>query len=95
MKDRKLYSIAETRELLGGISRTTIYLLIQSGRLTSVEIGRRRLISAVAISDFIDASASVAGPLGKPPRPRDVPRQVAGPPRDSVGLCELPERSKR
>jgi hypothetical protein len=33
MKDRALYSITEARELLGGISRNTIYALLNSGEL--------------------------------------------------------------
>jgi len=94
MKDRKLYSIDETRELLGGISRTTLYLLIQRGELVSVEIGRRRFISAAAISDFIDASTSPTSPPVEPPAPRSVPRQAQlhG---ESVGSQGRRERSGR
>ena len=75
MKDRKLYTVDETRELLGGISRTTIYLLIGRGKLASVEIGRRRFISAEAISDFIDASASITTPPDKPSEATNWSRQ--------------------
>jgi hypothetical protein len=35
MNDRELYSIQEARELLGGISRNSIYELLRSGRLAS------------------------------------------------------------
>jgi excisionase family DNA binding protein len=93
MKDRKLYTIDETRELLGGISRTTIYLLIGRGRLASVEIGRRRFISAEAISDFI-ASASITTPPDKPARPRNGsrPEEHKG---ESVGIRGLRARSGR
>lgn len=70
MKDRKL-SVEETRELLGGLSRNALYLLIRRGTLPSVEIGRRRFISASAISQFIAASTAIAGA----PRP-----PIAGPP---------------
>lgn len=95
MKDRKLYTIDETRELLGGISRTTIYLLIGCGKLASVAIGRRRFISAGAISDFIDASASVAHlPPDKPARSRSRSRQE-GHEGESVGLCGLSARPGR
>lgn len=94
MKNRKLYSIDQTRELLGGISRTTIYLLIGHGKLVSVEIGRRRFISAEAISDFISASASTTAPPDKPARPRNWSRrgEHQG---DSIGLRELRTRSGR
>jgi hypothetical protein len=62
MKDRQLYSIAESRELLGGISRNTIYVLLRAGDLSSVVIGRRRFISAAAIADFITASTTTMSP---------------------------------
>jgi excisionase family DNA binding protein len=94
MKERKLYTIDETRELLGGISRTTIYLLIGRRKLASVEIGRRRFISAEAISDFIDASASITASPDKPARPGNGPRQGEHR-RESVGLRGLRERSGR
>ncbi len=93
MKDRKLYTIDETRQLLGGISRTTIYLLIGRRKLASVEIGRRRFISAEAISDFIDASASITAPPDKPARPGNGPRQRER--LESVGLRGSRERSGR
>ncbi|MDB6100569.1 MAG: hypothetical protein JWO52_568 [Gammaproteobacteria bacterium] len=43
MTHRELYPIEEARELLGGISRNTIYCIIRSGDLRSVVIGRGRL----------------------------------------------------
>ena len=39
MQDRALYSIQESRKLLGGISRNTIYHLLRTGQLASVLIG--------------------------------------------------------
>jgi excisionase family DNA binding protein len=53
MDKRELYSIEEARKLLGGIARNTIYELLRNGDLSSVEIGRRRFVSATAIADFI------------------------------------------
>src|ERR1700728_3973532 len=53
MQDRTLYSIQESRRLLGGISRNMIYQLLRTGRLASVVIGSRRFISAEAIADLI------------------------------------------
>jgi len=53
MKTRELYSIEEARSLLGGISRVTLYELLNNGELSSVTIGRRRLIPAGAITAFI------------------------------------------
>ena len=54
MQDRTLYSIQESRRLLGGISRNMIYQLLRTGRLASVVIGSRRFISAEAIADLIE-----------------------------------------
>jgi len=39
MQDRALYSIQEPKELLGGISRNTIYHLLRTGQLASVRLG--------------------------------------------------------
>jgi excisionase family DNA binding protein len=62
MKDRALYSITEARELLGGISRNTIYALLNSGELASVVIGCRRFISPAAISELISKSTTTESP---------------------------------
>ena len=43
MKDRALYSIKEARELLGGISRNSIYRILGSGSL------KRRAVTASII----------------------------------------------
>ena len=56
MQDCALYSIQEARELLGGISRNTIYRLLRTGELASVVIGCRRCIPAAAIEALIQAS---------------------------------------
>jgi hypothetical protein len=58
MQDRTLYSIQESRRLLGGISRNMIYQLLRTGRLASVVIGSRRFISAEAIADLIERSTT-------------------------------------
>jgi hypothetical protein len=46
------------RELLGDISRNTIYSALRTGELSSVVIGWRRFISAAAIEEFIQASTT-------------------------------------
>ena len=51
-----LVSIPETRRLLS-IGRTTAYLLIHSGKLEKVKIGRRTLItrrSAMALAGLLE-----------------------------------------
>jgi excisionase family DNA binding protein len=48
----RLYSVAEALELLP-FSRSTLYELLRSGRLGSVTQGRRRLIPASAIAEYV------------------------------------------
>ena len=62
MQDRELYSIEEARVLLGGIARNTIYELMRTASLPSVQIGRRRFISADSISAFIAAASTTVCP---------------------------------
>jgi hypothetical protein len=62
MLDRALYSIQESRRLLGGISRNTIYDLMRTGQLASVLIGCRRFIAADAIADLIARSTTTVSP---------------------------------
>jgi len=68
MENRELYSISEARKLLGGISRNSIYALLNTGALPTVIIGRRRFIAVAAISKFIEASTSTAAPSKVPLR---------------------------
>lgn len=62
MNNKDLYTVQEAMELLGGISRNTIYGLMRDGRLASVPIGRRRFIPAHAIDDFIRISTTTESP---------------------------------
>ena len=62
MTHRELYPIEEARELLGGISRNTIYFLMRSGKLRSVVIGRRRFVPAAAIASFVNSSTTAESP---------------------------------
>lgn len=48
-----LLTIPEACAALGGISRPSIYSLLNAGTLRSVHVGRRRLIPAAAIADYI------------------------------------------
>ena len=50
---RDALSVVEARERLGGISNATFYELVKEGQLRTFKIGRRRLISQEAITDFI------------------------------------------
>ncbi|WP_295886688.1 helix-turn-helix domain-containing protein [uncultured Thiohalocapsa sp.] len=59
---RKAYPVEEARGLLGGISRKSIYDLINAGELRSVLIAGRRLIPADAIDELIRSAGQ------QPPR---------------------------
>ena len=43
-KGSLVVSVSEVRELLGGISRNTVYSLLRQGQIPSVRCGRRILI---------------------------------------------------
>ena len=62
MNKPELYTIREAMELLGKISRNSIYSLLRDGRLASLKIGRRRFIPPHAIKDFVDASTNTDSP---------------------------------
>lgn len=53
----RLLSIDEAADALG-VGRTRLYAELQSGRLRSVKAGRRRLVPASAVGEFIDADGS-------------------------------------
>lgn len=50
----RLLSVAEAAEI-AGIGRTRLYLELNSGRIRSVQSGRRRLIPESALSEFAGA----------------------------------------
>lgn len=52
-RPESLLPIPTAQERLGGLSRTTIYRLMDSGELDYVKIGARRLIPESAIAEFI------------------------------------------
>jgi excisionase family DNA binding protein len=62
MDTRELYSIEDARFMLGGISRATIYELLNNGELSSVVIGRRRFVPAAAIAAFVATSSTTIAP---------------------------------
>jgi excisionase family DNA binding protein len=51
--ERRLISVAEAREWLGGISRTTLYALVKEGELSLVKIGRRSFVQVEELDDFV------------------------------------------
>ena len=46
--------IPDAMEMLGGISRATIYALLASGELTRVHVGRRAFITTESIRELIE-----------------------------------------
>ena len=51
----RAFSVSEVSRRLG-ISRDSTYQLINSGRLRSVSLGRRRVVSATALAELLDAT---------------------------------------
>jgi excisionase family DNA binding protein len=47
-----------------GLSRSTVYEEMDSGRLRSVKVGRRRLIPESALVDYIDNLIEAGTPAG-------------------------------
>ncbi|WP_082162133.1 helix-turn-helix domain-containing protein [Mycolicibacterium chubuense] len=54
--DRLLYSVKEIQSKLS-VSRSTLYHLLDEGQLPSVRIGRRRFVTAAALTEFVKALA--------------------------------------
>ena len=51
--DRKAYSVAEAAPILG-ISKTTLYELIDEGLIDTYSIGAKTLISSLTLEDWDD-----------------------------------------
>lgn len=60
MAERQLVPIPETCTRLGGISRTTVYALVDSGDLVKVNIGTRSFITADSLTRYVES-------LSRPP----------------------------
>ncbi|MEO7018335.1 MAG: helix-turn-helix domain-containing protein [Leifsonia sp.] len=50
---RLLYRIEEAQEQLGGIGRTKIYELMNTGQLKTVKIGRRTFVAQSALAEYV------------------------------------------
>ncbi len=61
----ELLSVTEAGRRLG-IGRSALYQTLARGELRSVKVGRRRLVPADAIADFVDSKAEVSGRGGGP-----------------------------
>jgi excisionase family DNA binding protein len=48
----KLYGITDVMDATN-LGRTTVFALIKEGKLRSVKVGRRRMVPAAALDEFI------------------------------------------
>jgi excisionase family DNA binding protein len=55
--ERKALSVKETARAVG-ISRATVYRLVQQKRLATVKIGSRRLVPVSALDNLLEKAAS-------------------------------------
>ncbi len=46
-------SIEQAGNLLGGIHRATVYRLIETGKLTAIKLGGRRMVEMASIEDLV------------------------------------------
>jgi excisionase family DNA binding protein len=53
----QLLAVAEAAARLG-VGRTTVYELLSAGQIRSVKVGRRRLIPATALAEYVNHSAN-------------------------------------
>lgn len=60
MTERRLYSVSEAATLLN-LGRSALYEQIRSGRLVTVKSGRRRLVPAVSIDNYVALLLAEAG----------------------------------
>ena len=54
--ERRALSVAEAARAVG-ISRATIYRLVQQNRLATVKIGSRRLVPVTALDNLLEKAA--------------------------------------
>jgi hypothetical protein len=58
--DRLLVPIPGAQSKLGGVSRTTLYKLVDAGELVKVNIGRRGFITAKSLAAYVDRISEAA-----------------------------------
>lgn len=54
LDERRLVSITDTRRVLGGIGRTTVYELIKQGEIVKVNIGSRGFVTGESLDAYLD-----------------------------------------
>jgi len=63
-----LVSIPDTCAELGGVSRTTVYALVNDGLLEKVNIGSRGFVTGESLTAYVSSLSSAP----TPPAPRSV-----------------------
>ncbi len=59
---RRLIPIAGACDELGGVSRSTVYELINQGLLTKVSIGRRSFVTAESLDAYCESLIAATAP---------------------------------
>jgi excisionase family DNA binding protein len=59
-QEQLLIPVPATCSKLGGVSRTTVYELVNRGELTKVNIGRRGFITAKSLAAYVDRLSEAA-----------------------------------
>jgi len=87
---KRLVSIPEARQLLGGIGHTTVYELIKRSEIVKVNIGRRGFITSESLEAYMDrlSAASVGGDVGVTTDQRPNVDQMARDPFCNLGLVD-------
>jgi hypothetical protein len=57
---RRIVSMSEARELLGGIGHTMLYDLINAGQIVKVNVGRRGFVTTESIDAYVDRITAAA-----------------------------------
>lgn len=52
----RLVSLSDAAQMLGGLSRTSLYKLMNNGELASVRVAGRRMIPVTSIEDLVSAN---------------------------------------
>jgi len=60
MSEPLLVPVPDTCTQLGGVSRTTVYGLVNQGHLVKVNIGRRGFITAESLAAYVGRLAEAA-----------------------------------
>lgn len=61
MIERRLHPVPEALEYLGGITKFSLYELINTGKIQRVKIGRRTFITRESLDAYIDSQIEKAG----------------------------------